>query len=437
MEFAFERRPNARIVRSAQDEIRAIQTLLADVYRDAGDGRTLLRELVQNADDAEAGRLIFSVVDRGVPDAHNTLLRGPGLLIANDGPFLDRDWNALHQALGDAKSADTGKIGRFGVGLKSVFHICEAFVYLGAEHDARRLRTGVLNPWAGTGKDSDNDPLHPDWDTVDNGDSQVLLEAARSMLGSFTAGLLLWIPLRCSEHLDRAQKDQPYGLGSERVDPKSVVAWFERPDSLALLLSQCGHLRSVEAGRAATIREWANRITLVHVDRPDFERFSWVGRYRGDAPRPTRAFKGKIHAGDDEWSVIGVDAIGHDGLSRIRSESNWPSDRVFTEGRSVLVPRKALAHAALCCTGGALLPAEYACVGPSSCRSMTRLHHAPALSSRPCNAAPMGTAGTSSCMAISGRLTTEDPSPASRMELTMARASPAFEPGGIAEFATS
>ena len=41
------------IVRSPLDEIKAIQTLLADVYKDAGDGRTLFRELVQNADDEE------------------------------------------------------------------------------------------------------------------------------------------------------------------------------------------------------------------------------------------------------------------------------------------------------------------------------------------------------------------------------------------------
>ena len=38
-----DRRPDARIVRSALDEVKAIQTLLSDVYKDAGDGRTLLK----------------------------------------------------------------------------------------------------------------------------------------------------------------------------------------------------------------------------------------------------------------------------------------------------------------------------------------------------------------------------------------------------------
>ena len=80
-------RRNAGIVRSPLDEIKAIQTLLADVYKDAGDGRTLFRELVQNADDAGARRLKLLVLERGWPDARNGLLRGPALLVANDGAF--------------------------------------------------------------------------------------------------------------------------------------------------------------------------------------------------------------------------------------------------------------------------------------------------------------------------------------------------------------
>ena len=54
------------------------------------DGRALLRELVQNADDAVAKRLLFVVLDRGWPQARNSLLRGPALMVANDGPFPDK-----------------------------------------------------------------------------------------------------------------------------------------------------------------------------------------------------------------------------------------------------------------------------------------------------------------------------------------------------------
>ena len=155
-------RSNVGIVRSPLDEIKAIQTLLADVYKDAGDGRTLFRELVQNADDAGARQLGLTVLKRGWPDARNGLLHGPALLVANDGVFPDKDREALHKAIGGSKEDEVGKIGTFGIGLKSVFHICEAFLYMGAEKS--EWRAGVLNPWAGTGENGDADPLHPDWD---------------------------------------------------------------------------------------------------------------------------------------------------------------------------------------------------------------------------------------------------------------------------------
>ena len=137
-------RPDAGIVRSPLDEIKAIQTLPADVYKDAGDGRTLFRELVQNADDARAHHLALTVLERGWPDARNSLLRGPALLVANDGAFPNQDRDALHKAIGGSKEDDVDKIGTFGIGLKSVFHICEAFLYIGAKDS--EWRAGVLNP---------------------------------------------------------------------------------------------------------------------------------------------------------------------------------------------------------------------------------------------------------------------------------------------------
>ena len=344
MKLSVDHRPNARIVRSAQDEVREIQRLLSDGYRDTGDGRTLLRELVQNADDARAQRLVFVVVEKGLPNARNTLLQGPALLVANDGPFPEGDSRALHQALGNAKADDTGKIGRFGVGLKSVFHICEAFIYLGAE--GGHLRIGSLNPWAGTGEDGDADPLHPDWDTVEDVDLHCLLNAVQAMLGSFENGLLLWIPLRRREHLDRAEDGRQYGLGQVRFDPENIVAWFDRPESLTLLLVQCGYLRSIKADRAPTISKLGDRASLVCVDRPHFASCNWVGRYCDDEFPRVRTFEGIVQD-DEQCSVTGIDVVGHQGLRDLRSGSNWPRDRVFKEGRSRLIPRKVLAHAAI------------------------------------------------------------------------------------------
>ena len=240
-------RRNAGIVRSPLDEIKAIQTLLADVYKDAGDGRTLFRELVQNADDAGARRLRLTVLERGWPDARNSLLRGPALLVANDGPFPAKDREALHKAIGGSKEEDASKIGTFGIGLKSVFHICEAFLYIGAEKSA--WRAGVLNPWTGTGENGDADPLHPDWNAIDESEVERLRSVTTELLRPTSNGLLLWIPLRRPKHLDRGAEGGQYGLGERCPEPKDLCDWFGNPAPAALLLAQCGHLKSIKVYR--------------------------------------------------------------------------------------------------------------------------------------------------------------------------------------------
>lgn len=337
-----ERRQNSRIERSALDEVQAIQTLLIDSYPDAGGGRTLVRELVQNADDAEAERLVFVVFDRGLPDATNTLLRGPALLVANDGPFRERDWKAIHAALGGSKAEELGKVGRFGVGLKSAFHICEAVVYLGAEDNL--LRPGVLNPWAGTGDSSDADPIHPDWDSVADSDVHRLQVMATGLLQGFGNGLLLWIPLRQRAHLDRAEGKE-YGLATLCPPPESIRESFRSPDWLALLLAQCGHLRSISALGASTLGESLH--SLIHIERPGFTTESWVGRPTDDRLALHRSFEGIVRSDKRTWEVQGVDALGGEALRHLRADPDWPFVQEWVRGVVRTIPRKALGHAAV------------------------------------------------------------------------------------------
>lgn len=241
--------------RSPLDEIKAIQRLLDDVYKDAGDGRTLFRELVQNADDAGARRLRLAVLDDGWPDAQNSLLRGPALLVANDGAFPDKDRKALHKAIGGSKEDDVDKIGTFGIGLKSVFHICEALVYLGANESD--WQPGVLNPWFGTGENEKGDPLHPDWDDVVESDAERVRCVASKLLGQTSSGLLLWVPLRLLDHLDRGAKGRRYGLGEHCPEPGDLCTWFRRSAPATLLLAQCGHLKMHHGDACAKPRRLA------------------------------------------------------------------------------------------------------------------------------------------------------------------------------------
>ncbi|WP_294533081.1 hypothetical protein [uncultured Rhodoblastus sp.] len=203
-----------------------------------------------------------------------------------------------------------------------------------------------MNPWAGTGDGNNADPIHPDWDSVGDEDLTRLRQVAIQLLGEFDQGLLLWVPLRRSEHLDRA-KDRQYGLGQVCATPEEVASWFSRPASIALLLAQCGHLHSIEADRVADTEAMKARTKLACVARPAHQRGPWVGRYDDDKPTPDRVFEGRIEGAERAWSVRGIEALGHDGLRSLRSGDDWPSDPHWQEGRSIWIRRKALAHAAV------------------------------------------------------------------------------------------
>ena len=337
-----ERSPDiGGFVRDPRDEIEAIQALLADVYRDPGDGRTLFRELVQNADDAEARRLTLVVLEDGWRDAQNSLLRGPALLVANDGPFPEKDRKALRKAIGGSKKGDVGKIGTFGIGLKSVFHLCEAFLYIGAAQS--EWWPGVLNPWYGTGEDGGGDPLFPDWDEVVEEDRQRLRVAAKHLLGETDDGLLLWIPLRRNEH-DRGTGGR-YWLADRCTGPQEICSWFDSSTSAALLLAQCGHLQSIDTRRATNPETLGDSVTLMSVSRPPSR---WLGRYQEESTWfPERRFGGEIASTTSKWSVVGIESLDGTILSNLRDPKDWPQIAVDRNGRHELSPRKARAHAAV------------------------------------------------------------------------------------------
>lgn len=340
-----EIREDSRIVRKQNAEIEQIRSLLQDVYKDAGDGRTVVRELIQNADDAGAEHLTFLIVDRGWEDATNPLLRGPSLVIANDGAFDKEHQDGLHAAMGGSKQGDQDKVGRFGLGMKSLFHLCEAFCYVGKGH-ATGLRAGVLNPWAGTG-DSDGDPLHPEWDRLPQEDAARLVGLARNLLSEPQGYLLLWIPLRTAAHMDRYEGEKR-GITMVEPTPGQVDFWFERIRTLNVLLAQCGALRRI------TVRRGTEAGT-VEVPRWSLERSGGsLGRPKdwptGAAPTD---LSGEIRSTDHWQSTKTLQLSGIEfqdkspELLSIYGDPGWPKDEVSRNGHMKREPRKARPHVAI------------------------------------------------------------------------------------------
>ncbi|KAH8096582.1 hypothetical protein BXZ70DRAFT_323958 [Cristinia sonorae] len=90
----------------------------------------IFRELLQNSDDAGASEQVF-LLDHRTHAADNILspklaeAQGPALLAYNNAIFRSDDWEALQNINESSKRTDTSKIGKYGIGFRSCYHITD------------------------------------------------------------------------------------------------------------------------------------------------------------------------------------------------------------------------------------------------------------------------------------------------------------------------
>lgn len=84
--------------------------------------------MIQNADDAGAKTVQFYVDCRS--HGTNSLVhpklahcQGPALLSVNDAAFTEQDWKGIQSLQRSVKADDPFKVGRFGIGFNSVYHL--------------------------------------------------------------------------------------------------------------------------------------------------------------------------------------------------------------------------------------------------------------------------------------------------------------------------
>ena len=93
------------------------------------------QELIQNADDAGATEVKFfldcrdvqtlhpELIDQEMHEEHLPRFRGPALLAYNNAPFTEQDWKGIRKLQQSGKAENPLKVGRFGIGFNSVYHI--------------------------------------------------------------------------------------------------------------------------------------------------------------------------------------------------------------------------------------------------------------------------------------------------------------------------
>jgi hypothetical protein len=172
---------------------------IQELLRGYGSMESLVKEMVQNAEDALAGRLLFQITPAN-PQSPHPLLHGRGLCIINNGPFSPDDLGAMKRLRLGTKGANVRAIGRFGKGLKSVYAFCEAFFVAASVNQADGWASSSIphffNPRSGW--------RHGAWDDAfRTHQAEIFRHIAATVHESGFFGahwVALWLPLRHPEH---------------------------------------------------------------------------------------------------------------------------------------------------------------------------------------------------------------------------------------------
>ena len=198
-----------------------IQNILRDYPFDI----TVLKELLQNADDAKAKKM-FIILDKRTHGTQSILsenwadLQGPALLVWNDQEFTERDLKGIQKLGLGSKRSDQETIGQYGIGFNVVYHLtdCPSFITGGETmcvldphceyvHGAREDRPGMRY-----------DKLKPFWEKFPDMKRTYLLEGLKKS-PDFSKGSLFRFPLRSTEALVKKSKILDHSTSS----PGSLV----------------------------------------------------------------------------------------------------------------------------------------------------------------------------------------------------------------------
>ena len=245
--------------------------------------------------------------------------------------FRARDRDGILSFGESVKAADHSAIGKFGLGQKAVFHLCDAFVVHafgsgGSEAQHEPCET-VVNPFLGVDVD---DNRAGTWDDLSADDLQLLRGAAPA--DCRTRALLLWLPFRRKE----LQPAPDAGFSNVMPRPGRIVADLARPDDLRPLLTALRHVESIEIRDGGELR-CAVRLLAAK------ERLLGPERW----PAGVRSFNGTVGTEPDRTNArfVAREATRRtDGLQRLQDNNHWPP--AISALSSTPQPEKGEPHAA-------------------------------------------------------------------------------------------
>lgn len=311
---------------TAQSVVQDIQRLLSESY---GSGFTIFKELVQNADDVGASKLLL-VGHEGHPGADNALLRAPGIFVANNGTVNSDNWESLQLASGGGKAGEEHTVGRFGLGQKALYHLCDAYAVFARLDGAREPRTMVLNPF----ENIEQADRAFAWKDLSPADSLLLAQWADAR--GFGQGLVLYIPLRTSAL--RPCSAHEFNMTKSQWTPDRALLDIVDSEQLHAVLSCLRSLHQIDI-------EYPGEKPWSFQAKPGFRRLAGPGKTAQLAMLPE--IEGSFSVNGQSAQVHGWQTHKPEGhAAALRKLDEWP--KVWTLGGQVK-ESKATAH------GGAIV----------------------------------------------------------------------------------
>jgi hypothetical protein len=264
-------------------------------------GFPILKELVQNAEDAKASCLDYGWM-QGIPNATHPLLKSPALFMLDNGEFTEYNAKAIRYILGgSSKPNEQDSIGKFGLGLKSVFHLCEAFFYIAPDIENSKYRSwDIFNPWAGA---QNKDEYHEGWDYFIEKDRDLIKSYLKKILNRKDyqeKWFILWIPLRQRNHntIQNQEEDVPPFIkkGDNEFFENGIPEFLRSKETrkqLSILMALLGTINNIKYWE----KDWSKPLFDIRVDASSQRRCNLSKLTRNQK----NIIQGKI---DDEANIM-------------------------------------------------------------------------------------------------------------------------------------
>lgn len=289
----------------------------------------------------------------GLPGAGHPLFHTAGLAVLNDGAFTASDAHSITSLGTSNKASQAGTAGKFGLGLKSIFHWSEVFFYFSPHPFSpidgnQATHCGLYNPWCSPdGHDGRHLDWEEDWPTTRARDREAFGQLARQLLNS-ERWFGLWIPLRQSQHLqDNKGEVKPIEQRFPDADLDKLFGkdWQTRLAETLPLLRRLRTLRICELQN----QDLVERAHVVVAERAQ--------RIRFGVERPTTApfrqtLSGSILSEANRAPVCGfagMEQLTHlESLQEIKRLNNWPyQTAIMADGAEEQLPEKAEPYGAV------------------------------------------------------------------------------------------